>query len=75
MANMSYCRFENTLRDLKDCSEHLYETKEKLGEYEWTAKLKLIELCLKIVSEADNELGKSDDNPLNYDGYNGGLGE
>lgn len=73
MANMSYCRFENTLRDLRDCFEHLYETKEELGEYEWTAKLKLINLCLEIVSEVYDELGESEDNPLNQEGYNGGL--
>ena len=23
MANMSYCRFQNTLGDLRDCAEHL----------------------------------------------------
>ena len=73
MANMSYCRFENTLRDLKDCSEHLYETKEELGDYEWAAKLKLIKLCLEIVSEVYPELGESEDNPLNYGDYTGGL--
>lgn len=74
MANMSYCRFENTLRDLEDCSEHLFETKEELGEYEWAAKLKLVKLCLEIVSQAYPDLADSEDNPLNYEGYNGGLG-
>jgi hypothetical protein len=69
MANMSHCRFENTLKDLKNCYEHLEETKEELGEYEWKAKLKLIELCLEIVSEVYPELGESDDNPLNYEVY------
>lgn len=68
MTNMSYCRFENTLRDLRDCSEHLYETKEELGEYEWAAKLKLIKLCLEIVSEVYPDLADSEDNPLNYVG-------
>lgn len=75
MANMSYCRFENTLRDLRDCSEHLYETKEQLGEFEWEAKLKLIKLCLEIVSNVYEELANSEDNPLNYEGYTGGLNE
>lgn len=26
MANMSYCRFENTFLDLKDCTEHMEDT-------------------------------------------------
>ena len=25
MANMSYCRFQNTLGDLRDCAEHLHD--------------------------------------------------
>lgn len=34
MANMSYCRFENTMRDLQDCVDTLeeMETAEDLAE-------------------------------------------
>lgn len=40
MANMSYCRFENTYHDLKDCYEALNEAgsleslKQTVNEYE-----------------------------------------
>jgi hypothetical protein len=36
MSNMSYCRFQNTLSDLRDCEEALDETNnlEDLGEDE-----------------------------------------
>lgn len=56
MSNMSYCRFENTLRDLEDCSEHLDDT--DLNEYEARARKKLIELCREIAEhpmEDDDE--------------------
>lgn len=46
MSNMSYCRFENTLRDLEDCSEHLDD--ENLSKYEQRARERLIELCREI---------------------------
>ncbi len=47
MPNMSYCRFENTLSDLKDCYENI--DKEDLSESEERAKLKLIEICQDII--------------------------
>ncbi len=49
--NMSYCRFENTLRGLQDCAEHLAD--EDLNEYEQRARKHLIEVCRDIVIEAD----------------------
>ena len=33
MANMSYCRFENTLSDMVDCAEALETMEIKNGEY------------------------------------------
>jgi hypothetical protein len=56
MSNMSYCRFENTLSDLKDCIEPLYqgclvnenEYGEYLSQYEFDSAIKLIELCREI---------------------------
>ena len=47
MPNMSYCRFENTLRSLMDCYENLEEN-ENLSESETRASLELIELCAEI---------------------------
>lgn len=43
MSNMSYCRFHNTLQDLKDCYEHMDD--EDLSEEEKKARDKLIKLC------------------------------
>lgn len=58
MSNMSYCRFENTLRDLKDCYSHLDEDTEDLNEYEGPARRDLIELCIDIAMEFGDEVGR-----------------
>lgn len=51
MGNLSYCRFENTLRDLSDCEDALFEKGlEGLSEAELEAAKRLIELCADIVS-------------------------
>jgi hypothetical protein len=42
MPNMSYCRFQNTLQDLRDYYENMEEKK---------AKARLIKLCPRIVAE------------------------
>ena len=55
MSNMSYCRFENTSRDLADCLEALKEMVEgekaddKLGREELRAAKSLAVTCLEIV--------------------------
>lgn len=51
MSNMSYCRFQNTLADLRDCQEHLHD--DDLSETEEGHRRKLVELCQEIVEEAD----------------------
>lgn len=51
MANMTYCRFRNTLNDLRDCSEALDEIGgdlDELPEEERRAAKRLIELCLQV---------------------------
>ena len=48
MPNMSYCRFHNTLQDLRDCYEHLVEP---LSESEEQARAELIKLCKWIAAE------------------------
>ena len=50
MANMSYCRFENTYADLYDCYEAFYEFDE-LSESEKKYALKLIKLCADLVAD------------------------
>lgn len=52
MSNMSYCRFENTLNDLRDCYEHLDD--EKLLKEEQRARELLISLCIIIANENKN---------------------
>ena len=47
MSNMSYCRFENTYNDLKDCEEALAYIGE-ISESETKYKNKLIDLCKEI---------------------------
>lgn len=46
MSNMSYCRFRNTLADLKDCLEHLEDT---LTDEESDAREELVYVCKQIV--------------------------
>jgi len=46
MSNMSYCRCQNTLEDLRDCAENLHE---EMSEEEHAARLRMIELCERIV--------------------------
>jgi uncharacterized protein (UPF0335 family) len=50
MANMSYCRFENTLKDLQDCEENLFSEVNKEG-YENQARRRIIELCHLIADQ------------------------
>ena len=47
--NMSYCRFRNTLQDLRDCWDHI--DADDLSEDEAEARARLIKLCKEI---ADN---------------------
>ena len=46
MANMSYCRFENTLHDLRDCLEHMED--DDLSDDEVRARAKLCDTCKTI---------------------------
>ena len=53
MSNMSYCRFENTLRDLEDCAEHLDDDLGSPSECE--ARRMLVKLCAEIAAEYTSE--------------------
>ena len=52
MANMSYCRFRNTLNDLQDCSDNMNESLDDPNDsYELTeaqARRRLIDMCCNI---------------------------
>ena len=56
MANMSYCRFQNTLGDLRDCAEHLHDhfDDSQNGRDEKSARKSLIELCREIIEEVES---------------------
>jgi hypothetical protein len=57
MANMDYCKFENTLGDLRQCyeSEDMWDDSD-LNQWERPARKHLINLCIEIASEfGDNE--------------------
>jgi hypothetical protein len=49
MSNMGYCRFQNTLSDLRDCWEHMNDSLE--SDEEVAARRRLIKICVRI---ADN---------------------
>jgi len=49
MPNMNYCRFSNTLSDLKDCCQYMDDQAESPEEEE--AKQKLIKLCRAIAAD------------------------
>jgi hypothetical protein len=53
MSNMSYCRFHNTLQDLRDCNEHLFD--DDLSEEEEKERERLIRLCREIANSVDED--------------------
>jgi hypothetical protein len=68
MSNMSYCRFENTLRDLRDCYHNMNDLpygseqpeddedgQSVLSQDETEARTSLIALCKRIVEEYGEE--------------------
>lgn len=48
MSNMSYCRFENTLHDLRDCEDHLDDDISEKSDIEIRSRTALIKLCQRI---------------------------
>ena len=50
MGNMSYCRFTNTLEDLRDCYDNIDDI-EDLSEEEARARERLIKLCKDIADD------------------------
>lgn len=56
MPNMSYCRFQNTANDLRDCLENIYDV-DCMSDSESRARERLIELCVDIIEEVGHEIG------------------
>ena len=55
MGNMSYCRFENTARDLADCVRAIQDGEmEDLSQYERTGLNELLYWAGQVVDYADN---------------------
>lgn len=61
MSNMSYCRFENTLRDLCDCHNAIQELlagdSEALSENELRCAVALVEQCKETLGLIADEQG------------------
>tara|TARA_R100001509_G_scaffold69258_2_gene38420 strand:- start:1735 stop:1932 length:198 start_codon:yes stop_codon:yes gene_type:complete len=55
MGNMSYCRFENTARDLQDCVYAINSGEiDELNDYEIEGLRNILELCEEILEDQDN---------------------
>ena len=51
MANMSYCRFENTTKDMEDCLHAIeYGETNDLNEYEVRALAEFVTLAKEIIN-------------------------
>ena len=52
MSNMGYCRFQNTLKDLRDCFDHI---DDDLSDEEDRARQELLEMCRAIVMDGASD--------------------
>ena len=59
MPNMSYCRFQNTVRDLDDCLENLHND---LSLEEHIARQEIIALAKQIVAQSEDWMDESHPN-------------
>ena len=51
---MSYCRFENTANDLRDCVNAIHNGEtDELNEYEVQGLTDILELCKEILQDED----------------------
>ena len=55
MSNMSYCRFENTIHDMRDCEEALNEISGNIEELESESEQqcakKFIAICKRVAAD------------------------
>ena len=56
MANMSYCRFQNTLTDLRDCYDHM-DNEDDLSPEEQKARNDILELAAELIEDYGLEIG------------------
>lgn len=60
MSNMSYCRFQNTVRDLSECQdalETLFGGEEPLSKEELDAAKRLVACCANIIQLVGDQYG------------------
>ena len=55
MSNMSYCRFENTYRDLQDCYEAMANGTDDLSDTEKRYFKKMVKMCKDIADDFHEE--------------------
>lgn len=58
--NMSYCKFQNTLTDLRVCFEDMSDTDE-LSDEEVAARTAIIKLAIRIVDDFGGEVTSNED--------------
>lgn len=67
--NMSYCRFQNTRTDLRDCLRN-FANPESIEEA--VARKRLVELCRDIIEAAELDLEEVENpTPSNYEDCDG----
>lgn len=58
MTNLSYCRFRNTLIDLRHCAEYACDS---LSKEEHAARIQLLALCRQLADIEENDIVQDDD--------------
>jgi len=53
VSNMSYCRFQNTASDLRDCLDNFDD--DDLSDEERKARRRIIRMCVDIASDYGDE--------------------
>ena len=57
MPNMSYCRFQNTLKDLQDCFDALHEEPiDELSREELRSAQDMLLLCEQFIEEHQEKI-------------------
>jgi len=69
MANMEYCRYENTAEDLKDVVNTLHgsDCGETLSEYEQQGLYKILDLAYEVIGLGDKIENIIENQDENYD--------
>lgn len=49
---MSYCRFQNTVKDLRDCQQNLWDA---VSKDENEARKRLVAICKEIAAECEDD--------------------